>query len=109
MGQSFEERDDRGKGKDVGGKGTRAKRSDVDVATVGYNQNILESVNRTDGKATCEVGGVMTGIHYIQPGTRPDGLLAQARYESTVHRPKTRDGTIIEKILEIRETDVVLV
>jgi hypothetical protein len=51
----------------------------------------------------------MTGIHYIQPGTRPDGLLAQARYESTVHRPKTRDGTIIEKILEIRETDVVLV
>ena len=57
MRKSFKEGDDRGKGRDVGGRSTRAERSDVDVATVGYNQNILESVDRTDGKATCEVGG----------------------------------------------------
>jgi hypothetical protein len=55
--KSFKEGDDRGKGGDVGGRSTRAERSDVDVATVGYNQNILESVDRTDGKATGEVGG----------------------------------------------------
>ena len=53
----FKEGDDRGKGRDVGGRGTRAERSDVDVAPVGYNQNILKSVHRTDGKATCEVSG----------------------------------------------------
>ena len=57
MRKSFKEGDDRGKGRDVGGRSTRAERSDVDVATVGYNQHILESVYRTDGKATCEVGG----------------------------------------------------
>ena len=54
---SFKERDDRGKGRDIGGRSTRAERSDVDVAPVGYNQNIIESVNRTDGKATCKVSG----------------------------------------------------
>ena len=53
----FKEGDDRGKGSDVGGRSPRAERSDVDVAPVGYNQNILESVNRTDGKATCKVSG----------------------------------------------------
>ena len=38
MGQSFEKRDDRGnKGRDVRGRSTRAKRGDVDVATVGYD------------------------------------------------------------------------
>ena len=57
MRKSFKEGDDRSKGRDVGGRSTRAERSDVDLATVGYNQNILESVDRTDGKATCEVGG----------------------------------------------------
>ena len=54
---SFKERDDRGKGRDIGGRGTRAERSDVNVAPVGYNQNILKSVDGTDGKTTCEVSG----------------------------------------------------
>ena len=53
----FKEGDDRGKGSDVGGRSPRAERSDVDVAPVGYNQNILESMNGTDGKTTCKVSG----------------------------------------------------
>ena len=53
----FKEGDDRSKGRDVGGRGARAERSYVDVALVGYNQDILKSVNRTNGKTTCEVGG----------------------------------------------------
>lgn len=54
---SFKEGDDRRKGRDVGGGGTRAERSYVDVALVGYNQDILKSVDRTNWKTTCEVGG----------------------------------------------------
>ena len=54
---SFKEGDDRGKGRDIGGRSTRAERSDVDVAPVGYNQDILKSVDGTDGKTTCEVSG----------------------------------------------------
>ena len=57
MGQSFEERDNRREGRDVRGRGTRAKRGDVDVATVGYNQKIFKAMHRADGKTTCEVGG----------------------------------------------------
>ena len=73
--KSFKEGDDRGRGGDVGGRSTRAERSDVDVATVGYNQNILESVDRTDGKATGEVGGrpVFSGDGRVpaEPSDRP--------------------------------------
>ncbi len=29
----------------------------MDVATVGYNQDIFKAMNRADGKTTCEVGG----------------------------------------------------
>ena len=29
----------------------------MDVAQVGYNQNIFKTMNRADGKTTCEVGG----------------------------------------------------
>ena len=57
MGQSFEERDDRSEGGDVRNRSARAKRGEVDVATVGYDQDILEAVDRADGKATCEVTG----------------------------------------------------
>ncbi len=57
MGQSFEKRNDRGKGRDVRGRSTRVKRGDVNVATVSYNQDVLKSVDRADGKTTCEVSG----------------------------------------------------
>ncbi len=53
MRESFEERDNRGKGRDVRGRSSIAKRGDVDVAPVGYNQDILVSVNGADGKSTC--------------------------------------------------------
>ena len=53
----FEERDNRSEGSNVRGRGTIAKRGDVDVATVGNNQNIFEAMDRANGKTTCEVGG----------------------------------------------------
>ena len=57
MRQIFEERDNRSKCSNVRGRGTIAKRGDVDVATVGYNQKIFKAMHRADGKTTCEVGG----------------------------------------------------
>ena len=48
MGQIFEERDNRSECSDVRGSGTIAKRGDVDVATVGDNQNIFEAMYRAD-------------------------------------------------------------
>jgi hypothetical protein len=57
MGKSFKERDNGSKGRDVRGRGSGSKRGDVDVATVGYNQDIFKAVDRADGKATCKVSG----------------------------------------------------
>ena len=57
MRQSFEERYDRGECSNVGGRGAVAKRGDVDIATVGNNQNVFVTMYRANGKTTCEVGG----------------------------------------------------
>ena len=57
MRQGFEERDNRNECSNVRGRGTVAKRGDVDVAMVGNNQNIFEAMDRANGKTTCEVGG----------------------------------------------------
>ena len=57
MRQIFEERDNRSKCSNVRGRGTVAKRGDVDIATVGNNQNVFVTMYRANGKTTCEVGG----------------------------------------------------
>ncbi len=57
MGKGFEERDNGSEGRDVRGRGSGSKGGDVDVAQVGYNQDVLEAVDEADGETTCEVGG----------------------------------------------------
>ena len=89
MRQIFEERDNRSKGRDVRSRSTRAKRGDVDVAQVGYNQEICKTVNRADGKATCEVGGGPF-VHVNGEGMAPRGRRRVNR--SRVERGGVRCG-----------------
>ena len=57
VGESVEEGDDRCDGGDVRGRGARGKRGEVDVAQMGYDQDVLVPVDGTDGETTCEVAG----------------------------------------------------
>ena len=57
MGESVEEGDDRREGGDVRGRGARGKRGEVDVAQMGYDQDVFKPVDGTDGETTCEVAG----------------------------------------------------
>ena len=55
MGESVEEGDDGCEGGDVRGRGARGKRGEVDVAQMGYDQDVFKPVDGTDGETTCEV------------------------------------------------------
>ena len=55
--ESFEERDNRGKGSDIGGRGAGFERGKVDVTPVDNHQDVLVTLVRADGETTCEVGG----------------------------------------------------
>ncbi len=57
VGKSFKERDNGSEGRDIRGRGSGSKRGDVDVAPVGFKQDVFKAVDRADGKATCEVSG----------------------------------------------------
>jgi hypothetical protein len=76
--ERFKEGDDRGKGRNVGGRGARAERSYVDVALVGYNQDILKTVDGTNGKTTCEVSG-RPSILVDSEGAAPRGQRVNRR------------------------------
>jgi hypothetical protein len=51
--KSFEERDDGGKGSDIGGGGTGFEGGEVDIPPVDNHQDVLVTLGRADGEATC--------------------------------------------------------
>ena len=51
--ESFEERDDGGKGSDIGGGGAGFERGEVNVPPVNNHQDVLVTLGRAYGEATC--------------------------------------------------------
>ncbi len=51
--ESFEERDDGGKGSDIGGGGAGFERGEVNVPPVDNHQDVVVTLGRADGEATC--------------------------------------------------------
>jgi hypothetical protein len=84
---------DRSKGTDVGGRGSRRKRNEMDVVTVKNKKNVLITVMRGDGETTGEIGcsplTARDGTRASRVGRKGEGRRSKAR--ANPRRTRRRD------------------
>ncbi len=84
---------DRSKGTDVGGRGSRRKRNEMDVITVKNKKNVLITVMRGDGETTGEIGcsplTARDGTRTSRVGRKSGGRRSKAR--ANTRRTRRRD------------------